>query len=604
LQIFYVGFKKIQKTIGIVIDFLLLEWYNPYYQNLILNFGRRYGGCKMKFGKKMLLLILSVVLLAQGTLVSFATEPTETSPVEVNTSYELYDDDEYEFDDQDEIDDMWDDDYIPDGWYDPEYGNLDDIDSQPEAIDIDDEAIDEDIIRSSNHQITTVRQTGVTRRSATFRQGPGSSYATIRTVSGNTNLRITGRSGSWYRVVVNDRTGWLRRTAVARTRQNAVVTASTAHVREGRSTSDRSLTQLSRGHRVTIRRQTGSWSRVNVNGHTGWIRNRDLGITDAMRPARTTANNVAIHTRPNADSSVRHILPRGEQMMVIQRTTDGWSQIRIQHRRGSLRGWVRTNQIENQTHSRRLVRNGPLRSGPGTNFNRRHNLTRQTSVTVRSRVGSWYHVHTTINGRREYGWLHRNNLPTIVTTLTTTDALSYLALVNRDFRLARDFSPNDLRTINVQSIHGTHRMRQTAARQVEDLFQAAANAGHTLIATSGYRSFATQEATHNHWINVMGWEEAIRVSAPPGHSEHQLGLALDISTHGLGGALSQAFSNTAEGRWVANNAHRFGFIIRYPQNREPDTGYIYEPWHIRFVGVTAATEIFNRGLILEEFLGR
>jgi uncharacterized protein YgiM (DUF1202 family) len=132
-----------------------------------------------------------------------------------------------------------------------------------------------------------------------------------------------------------------------------------------------------------------------------------------MRPGRTTANNVRIHTRPRADANVRRTLPRDAQLMIVQRTTDGWSQVRVRHNSGTLHGWVRTNQVENRVHSRRLVREGALRDRPSTSFGRIRTLPRNTSVTVRSRVGSWYHVHVNINGRRHYGWLHQNNLPTL-----------------------------------------------------------------------------------------------------------------------------------------------------------------------------------------------
>lgn len=189
------------------------------------------------------------------------------------------------------------------------------------------------------------------------------------------------------------------------------------------------------------------------------------------------------------------------------------------------------------------------------------------------------------------------------TTIANNDALSYLALVNRNWRLNSDFSPHDLRNVNVTSFNGNHRLRESAAIAAENLFASASEAGYVLVATSGYRSYWTQHSTHNHWIAVMGETEARRVSARPGHSEHQLGLALDITTHALGG-LSNAFSVTAEGTWVRYNAHHFGFIIRYPYGRETCTGYIYEPWHLRFVGIDAATIIFNGGLILEEYLGR
>ena len=186
--------------------------------------------------------------------------------------------------------------------------------------------------------------------------------------------------------------------------------------------------------------------------------------------------------------------------------------------------------------------------------------------------------------------------------LSHNESLSYLVLVNREFRLADDFTPHDLSVVNVQSLNGEHLLRVAAARAAEELFTEAHEAGHFLLATSGYRSFTTQVSTHHYWINVLGLEEAKRVSARPGHSEHQLGLALDLSTHILGGYLSEDFSLTPEGIWVRNNAHRFGFIIRYPRNREADTGFTYEPWHIRYVGIDAATEIFNSGMILEEFL--
>ena len=250
--------------------------------------------------------------------------------------------------------------------------------------------------------------------------------------------------------------------------------------------------------------------------------------------------------------------------------------------------------------------------------------------------GSWFFMNN--SGRMQTGWVHtggnwffmnnsgrmqtgvvsinrawhsfapngvwRGQLSTVnnVTTLLNADALSYLTLVNRNFRLSSNFSPNDLRTVNVRS-SGNQQLRSTAAHALEDMFRAANRAGHTLIAASGYRSYARQTAVHNNHIANHGLAQALRFSARPGHSEHQLGLAMDVSTPGLGGALSSAFSSTPEGRWVRNNAHHFGFIIRYPQNRESDTGFIYEPWHLRFVGVEAATQIFNRGLILEEFLG-
>ena len=195
--------------------------------------------------------------------------------------------------------------------------------------------------------------------------------------------------------------------------------------------------------------------------------------------------------------------------------------------------------------------------------------------------------------------------PENAVSINEVQAMSYLALVNNCYRVSRDFIPSDLSPINVESMHthgGVHQLRETAARAAEQLFQAAAEDGMFLIATSGFRSYESQTMFHNNAIRDFGIQEARRRSAPPGHSEHQLGLALDLSTHELGGDLRQIFIETPQGMWVSQNAHRYGFILSYPYGREAETGIMYEPWHIRFVGVEVATEIFNSSLILEEFL--
>jgi len=342
------------------------------------------------------------------------------------------------------------------------------------------------------------------------------------------------------------------------------------------------------------------------------MRVSQLNIANGRRPGRTRGQ-VNLHTRPNASSAVRRRLPRHQEVMILQRTmngsaaTQGWTQILAADATGVRTGWVRTNEVQVRTQTRRTRGRGntPVRTGPGRNFRIARRVPRNTRVTVLAESGNWTHIRFSQNGRRHEGWVATPRLArshSSVTTLTRADSLSYLALVNRDFRLPSNFAANDLRIVNVRSVNGNHRLRGTAAGYAERMFRDARNSGHTLIATSGFRSYATQRVTHNHWINVLGLTQARRVSARPGHSEHQLGLALDVSSARLGGSLSSNFSATPEGRWLRNNAHRYGFIIRYPRNREADTGFVYEPWHVRFVGVEAATEIFNRGLILEEFL--
>ena len=195
--------------------------------------------------------------------------------------------------------------------------------------------------------------------------------------------------------------------------------------------------------------------------------------------------------------------------------------------------------------------------------------------------------------------------PNDAITLTEEEALSYLALVNRCYRVSSEFKIGDLTIVEVASVNtnwGPHLLRESAARALEEMFHEATEEGLVLLARNGYRPHERQEMFHQIAIDRWGLEEGRRISAVPGHSEHQLGLAMDLTTHSIDEKLVEEFAQTPEGIWVNQNAHRFGFIISYPYGREEDTGFIYEPWHIRFVGVEAATEMYNAGQILEEFL--
>ena len=125
---------------------------------------------------------------------------------------------------------------------------------------------------------------------------------------------------------------------------------------------------------------------------------------------------------------------------------------------------------------------------------------------------------------------------------------------------------------------------------------AAKKDGISLWIISGYRSYDTQEAIYNRYVNDNGQAEADTYSARPGHSEHQTGLAFDINE------ISYSFGETAAGKWVAENAAQYGFIIRYPQSKQHITGYIYEPWHLRYLGTELAMDVYESGLCLEEYL--
>lgn len=192
--------------------------------------------------------------------------------------------------------------------------------------------------------------------------------------------------------------------------------------------------------------------------------------------------------------------------------------------------------------------------------------------------------------------------------LDITDPNSITVLVNKKTPLSpADYAPADLvamSDIGVPSANG-HSLRSEAATAVQTMFAAAsAEAGLTLDMTSGYRDYGLQTELYNGYVADLGQEAADLTSARPGYSEHQTGLAADISSQGEGCVLEQCFSTTAGGQWLAANAHRFGFILRFPDGGTATTGYEFEPWHYRYVGTDTSAAMQAAGVgTFEEFLG-
>jgi D-alanyl-D-alanine carboxypeptidase len=181
-----------------------------------------------------------------------------------------------------------------------------------------------------------------------------------------------------------------------------------------------------------------------------------------------------------------------------------------------------------------------------------------------------------------------------------------LVLVNKENNLQSTYVPEDLVIPNVPfSFQGEDQkkyMRQDAASALEALITKAEEEGHKINAVSGYRSYERQKSIFLGNVKKHGFKKANTFSAMPGQSEHQTGLAMDVSCASVNYRLVENFGDTPEGRWLNENAHHYGFIIRYSREKVAITGYQYEPWHIRYVGVEAATEIVMNDLTLEEYL--
>ncbi|HSX32408.1 MAG TPA: M15 family metallopeptidase [Candidatus Saccharimonadales bacterium] len=191
---------------------------------------------------------------------------------------------------------------------------------------------------------------------------------------------------------------------------------------------------------------------------------------------------------------------------------------------------------------------------------------------------------------------------------STTDPTSMWVIVNKQHQLdPKDYVPSDLVFPNVPlRVPGNESMklRSETATALEQLIASAKNAGFNLMLASGYRSYNYQVGLYGGYVKSLGQSEADKTSARPGHSEHQTGLALDVEPATKECELEQCFGTLPEGKWIAEHAYEYGFIVRYPADKIGVTGYEYEPWHLRYIGKDLAAELHAKKVTtLEEFFG-
>lgn len=172
-----------------------------------------------------------------------------------------------------------------------------------------------------------------------------------------------------------------------------------------------------------------------------------------------------------------------------------------------------------------------------------------------------------------------------------------LILVNKYYYLDNNYTPKNL--VNVSSKHGTGKLKKEVYEAFKLMYNDAAKDNLYLYISSPYRSYNRQNVLYNTYVKKDGKSKADTYSARPGYSEHQTGLAFDLGTaenHDI-----NEFVESKEFKWMKNNAHKYGFILRYPYGKKYITGYIYEPWHYRYVGIDAATYIYNNNITFEEY---
>lgn len=188
-------------------------------------------------------------------------------------------------------------------------------------------------------------------------------------------------------------------------------------------------------------------------------------------------------------------------------------------------------------------------------------------------------------------------------TIYQINGLTYvddILIVNKTYSLPPDYYPKNTLE-NAQNVISTCNkcLDKTVLKAFHQMQADAQSIGLNIYISSGYRPYFYQEKLYQNYCLKHTKDEADKFSARPGHSEHQTGLAFDLNT------INDNFITTPEGKWINTQAYLYGFIIRYPKNKETETGYKYEPWHLRYVGQNLATKLYNNGTwqTIEDYYG-
>lgn len=190
---------------------------------------------------------------------------------------------------------------------------------------------------------------------------------------------------------------------------------------------------------------------------------------------------------------------------------------------------------------------------------------------------------------------YSNDIP-----LSKDEASKLDVIVNKYYKLDKDYEPEDLTVINSKFASGTQKLRKEAAGKFEEMASDMLKENLKIYAGSTYRSYSYQEGLYNRYVKKDGFKEAETYSARAGYSEHQLGLAVDI----VNGKWNYLSEGDKEYTWLVNNSYKYGFILRYPHESEYITGYVFEDWHFRYLGIDLATKVHESKLTYDEYIAR
>lgn len=187
-------------------------------------------------------------------------------------------------------------------------------------------------------------------------------------------------------------------------------------------------------------------------------------------------------------------------------------------------------------------------------------------------------------------------------TYTIESPSDLLVLIKNGFSVGSDYVPNDLRDVNIPYESDVGKLRDEAASALEEMYQDGLKQGYSIAVKSSYRSYDTQKAVYDEYFAMYDSAYAASLVSIPGSSEHQCGLSVDLTSQSVMDGEYETFGETPDYTWVEQNAYKYGFILRFPENASSRTGATNEPWHFRYVGKKVAKEIYEKGWILEDYI--
>ncbi|ASS92508.1 D-alanyl-D-alanine carboxypeptidase [Peribacillus simplex NBRC 15720 = DSM 1321] len=341
------------------------------------------------------------------------------------------------------------------------------------------------------------------------------------------------------------------------------------------------------------------------------IKGLEPSVANAATVTYTATANLNVRTGPSTANKIIATVKQGTKLTVTGKDANGWLKVSLNGQTGYVSSqYVKISNSSSGSSTATVTytstANLNVRTGPSTANKIIATVKQGTKLTVTGKnANGWLKV--SLNGQTGYV-----SSKYVKVSNPTSDAIQVVAkpesipvLVNKKNKLPENYVPKDLVYTSIpftfKEKTEKRKMRSEAAAAISKLFAESKKQGVSLLGVSAYRSHATQVALFDYYVKRDGYAKAITYSALPGTSEHETGLAIDV-TGGNGKCAAQdCFGGTKEAKWLQAHADDYGFIIRYPKGKESVTGYKYEPWHLRYVGKSIAQTIMSHGITLEEY---